>query len=141
MTTLNTTTFREQFEAYSDEDDYPDSTLTTQYSIGKIYLQDNNCLLSSDAMSYILDLMLAHLLYIKDLSDQGNRAGVVTSVSEGDVSASLAEPPISDNWSYWLNSSPYGIQILTMLEIALASGLYIGGSTERRGFRKANGGF
>ena len=137
---LDTDGFRDKFSAYADETSYPDATLTTYWTIGKCYVKDNDAVLDEDCREHALQLMLAHLLYIKDQADTGNKAVVVTSGTEGPVSVSIAEPPSSDNWIYWLNTSPYGPQVLAMLEVASVGGFYYGGSNERRAFRKVGGG-
>ena len=138
-TSLDITVFRAMFPAYSDDTVYPDSMLETYYSIGKCYIKDNDCTLPDHCREQALMLMLAHLLYIKTLADQGNKAVVVTSATEGAVSVGIAQPPTSDNFSYWMNTSPYGPQILAMLEVFHSAGGYFGGSNERQGFRKAGG--
>lgn len=124
---LDITTFRELFSAYSDETEYPDATLEQWYEIGKCYIKDSDCVLDEDCREQALMAMLAHLLYINDLASEGETARVISSASEGDVSVSLIDPPSSSFFSYWLNSSPYGAQILAMLKIAFAGGGYAGG--------------
>ena len=140
MSTLDVSVFRGMYPIYADEAAYPDSMLNAYYDIGKCYIADNECTLIEACREQALMLMLAHLLYIKTLADQGNKAVVVTNATEGKVSVSIAQPPGSDNFSYWLNTTPYGPQILAMLEVASAGGWYVGGSNERQGFRKAGGG-
>jgi hypothetical protein len=127
---LDITTFRAMFTAYADETKYPDSLLNVWYPIGKCYIEDNDCVMAEDCRAFALMAMLAHLLCIQDQVNSGNQVRVITSASEGDVSVSLAEPPSGSNFSYWLNASPYGSQILGLLEVNFAGGDYIGG-TER----------
>ena len=138
---LDITEFRAMFPAYADETTYPDATLETYYSIGKCYIKDNSCTLPDACRAQALNLMLAHLLYISDQAAAGNKSVVVTSATEGQVSVSIAQPPSADNWSYWLNTTPYGPQILAMFDVASVGGWYVGGTPERKGFRKAGGGF
>lgn len=138
---LNITTFRVNFELYQDVSNYPDMLLNAQYEIGKCYIADNDCTMPESCREYALQAMLAHLLYIRDQVNGGNNIGVITSASEGDVSVSLAQPVVDDNWTYWFNQSPYGKDILALLDQQSAGGMYIGGSQERRGCRKINGGF
>ena len=138
---LDIAAFRINFKAYASETDYPDALLNAKYLIGKCYIADDDCTLEHDCRVYALQLMLAHLLRIQDLIDQGLPDQVVTSASERDVSVSLSEPPSSSTWDYWLGSTPYGRQLLAMLSAASVGGFYVGGSPERRGFRKINGGF
>ncbi len=138
---LDIDSFRTNFDNYSSEDDYSDTLLNTQYEFGKCYIADNDCTLGETCREYALQLMLAHLLFIRDQTNSGNTARVITSATEGKVSVSLAEPPSPDNWYYWLNTSPYGTQIIAMLEAESAGGFYVGGMPERKGFRKIGGRF
>lgn len=138
---LDISSFRINFPAYASEADYPDARLNSQYAIGKCYVADNDCTLSEECREYALQLILAHLLNIQDSIASGRPTQIVTSATEGSVSVSLAEPPNSDTWTYWLSSTPYGLQLIAMLNVASAGGFYVGGNEERRGFRKINGGF
>lgn len=138
---LDIASFRINFPAYASETDYPDVRLNSQYAIGKCYIADNDCTLPEECREYALQLMLAHLLNIQDSIVSGRPTQIVTSATEGSVSVSLSEPPNTDTWNYWLSSTPYGIQVLAMLSAASVGGFYVGGSEERRGFRKINGGF
>lgn len=138
---LNIAAFRINFPAYASESDYPDSRLNAQYAIGKCYIADNDCTLPAECREYALQLMLAHLLNIQDKITSGVPTNIVVSGSEGSVSVSLAEPPNSDTWTYWFSTTPYGLQLIAMLDAQSAGGFFVGGSEERRGFRKINGGF
>lgn len=128
---LDITTFRSLFPAYASETDYTDATLTQWYTIGKCYVKDNDCVLPEECRGQALMAMLAHLLYIQDQVKSGNQARVITSATEGKVSVSLAEPPSGSNFSYWLNCSPYGPQVLAMLEVAFAGGGWVGDGLPR----------
>jgi hypothetical protein len=138
---LDIASFRINFPAYASEADYPDMRLNSQYAIGKCFIADNDCTLPEECREYALQLMLAHLLSIQDSIASGRPTQIVTSASEGSVSVSLAEPPNSDTWTYWFSTTPYGLQLITMLDASSVGGFFIGGSEERRGFRKINGGF
>lgn len=138
---LNVPLFRSNFTAYADEVAYPDMRLEAQYEVGKCYIADNSCTMADGCLEYALQMMLAHLLIIQDKISSGAVTSIVTSANEGAVSVSLAQPPSSDSWSYWLNTTPYGMQLLSMLSSQSVGGFYVGGSPERRGFRKINGGF
>lgn len=142
MTTLNVSQFRINFPPYADETTYPDSLLNTQYTIGKCYMEDSSCVAGDpDCLEHMFDLMLAHLMYIRDEVNAGNNVGVVTAANEGDVSVTLAQPPVNDEFHYWYNSSPYGRQLIVLLEANAIGGTFVGGLPERKGFRKFAGGF
>ncbi len=138
---LDIPAFRSNFELYNDEVKYTDVLLLAQYAIGKCYLDDNDCTMAEACREYALQAMLAHLLYIRDQVNAGNNIGVITSASEGDVSVSLATPVVDDEWHYWFNSSPFGRELIALLSVKSVGGFYVGGSPERRGFRKIGGMF
>ncbi len=138
---LNIQTFRATFPLYADETTYPDTLLNAQYKIGKCYVADNDCTMAENCREYALQAMLAHLLYIRDQVNSGNNIGVITSASEGEVSVSLATPVVDDEWHYWFNSSPFGRELIALLDVQSVGGFYVGGSPERRAFRKAGGVF
>lgn len=138
---LDISAFRVNFPLYEDETKYPDALLNAQYEIGKCYIADNDCTMAENCREYALQAMLAHLLYIRDQVNAGNNIGVITSASEGDVSVSLAQPVVDDEWHYWFNSSPFGRELVALLGVQSVGGFYVGGSPERKGFRKINGVF
>ena len=131
--------FRSNFPLYSVNTTYPDSLLEVQYHIGRAYVADNDATMDRKFRYYALQLMLAHLLYIRDQVNAGNNVGVITSASEGDVSVALAQPKVEDTFTYWFASSPYGKELLALLFVQSAGGMYVGGSPERSAFRKGYG--
>lgn len=141
MIDLDIAAFRVNFPLYADETKYPDVLLNAQYEIGKCYIADNNCTMAEACREYVLQAMLAHLLYIRDQVNAGNNVGVITSASEGEVSVSLATPVVDDEWHYWFNSSPYGRELIALLDVQSVGGFYVGGSPERKAFRKVGGMF
>ena len=138
---LDLTTFRTNFPLYSDELTYTDMLLETQFEIGKCFIADNDCTFPEKCREYALQLMLAHLLYCRNESNAGNNSGVIQSASEGDVSVSFAVPNIDDSWTYWFQLSPFGKELLAMLNAQSVGGFYVGGMPERKGFRKIGGYF
>ena len=138
---LDIPAFRVNFPLYADDTKYPDVLLNAQYEIGKCYIADNDCTMAETCREYALQAMLAHLLYIRDQVNSGNNIGVITSASEDNVSVSLAQPSVEDEWHHWFNSSPFGRELLAMLGAQSVGGFYVGGLPERRGFRKIGGVF
>jgi len=130
QTVLNVSLFRTLFPLFADEDIYPDALLEHWYKVGKCYIKDNECTLDDDCREHALMLMLAHLLSIQDAVNSGNQSRIITSASEGKVSVSLAEPPSASNFSYWLNCTSYGSQVLAMLSVAFVGG-WVGDGLER----------
>ena len=139
---LNISNFRSAFKAYESEANYPDAILELRYAQGACYISDNDIgKLSSKCRELALQLMLAHLLNINDKIESGAATGQIVSASEDGVSVSLTPPPNESQFDWWLNTTPYGSQISTMLSLNTVGGLYLGGSFERSGFRKSGGRF
>ena len=85
--------------------------------------------------------MTAHLVFSNDLINAGQTSVLVTGSTIGSVSVSLQPPPQTDQFSWWLNTTPYGQQLDALLSIRSVGGIYLGGSSERKGFRKIGGSF
>lgn len=79
-------------------------------------------------------LLTAHLLTLSNqTNNNGNsgQGGIVGSASVGDVSISYVQIPNLDKFDYWLSLTPYGLQLIALLEILSSVPFYIGGSYER----------
>jgi hypothetical protein len=128
---LNISLFRMLYPSFADVDIYPDASLENWYKVGKCYIKDNDCTLDDDCREHALMLMLAHLLSIQDTVNSGNQPRIITSASESKVNVSLAEPPSASNFSYWLNCTSYGSQVLAMLSVSFGGGGWVGDGLER----------
>lgn len=95
---------------------------------------NNSCRLKDDKRVLAIYLMTAHLSLLSYRAQTGQSTGggggSVASASVGEVSISYVQIPNLDNWSYWLSLTPYGLELLALLE-TLAFPFYIGGSFER----------
>lgn len=110
--TINPTTFRALFPAFKDFNDETIGLLacgvdayisTTPGAIGlKIDLQTRGVYLAC-----------AHIAYMSANPDKFRQ---MSSASEGSVSASFATPPTKDIRDYWLSLSPYGLELLAILQ-------------------------
>lgn len=137
---FDTAQFRATFPAYASVTVYPDAMLEALW-------QDAQCYLSADVYSSdvacvtrMLNLMVAHLLYLQDEAANGGSAGIVTSASEDKISVTIAAPPFgTSEFVYWLQLSPWGQQVAAYLKKMSAGGMYIGGRGELSAFRKARG--
>jgi len=134
--------FRVQCAAYSNATTYPDLLITNTWGMGSAYVSTSNYgNLKDGQRQYALNLMCAHLLYLSDMIAKGSPIGVVTSASEGAVSIGLMPPPTKNQFQYWLNQSPYGTQLLALLRVKGAVGVYVGGNGVTGNFRNPNGTF
>lgn len=142
--------FRLLFPEFKDENDYPSSVITMLYEVAGAYIDPTACncrMLNGRKLDLALMFMTAHLLYLQTqrvnagANAGGESVGFVQSASIGDVSVTRASIPAADQWEYWLNGSPYGQQLLALLQGASVGGLYVGGLPERSAFRKVGGVF
>ena len=141
---LNIAEFRALFPQFSSELKYPTVTLNAQYAAAGNYMSQTDSVyggMSGDALSYALQLLTCHLLVISEKAAGGAPAGFTTAASEGDVSVSIAPPPMASGWRAWLASTTYGVQLWGLLAAKAAGGFAIGGLPERFAFRKVGGTF
>lgn len=141
---LDIAQFRALFPQFSNTLAYPDLVLNAQYAAAGNYMSQTDSVyggMTGDALSYALQLLTCHLLVISEKAAGGAPAGFITSASEGDVSISVAPPPMASGWRAWLASTTYGMQLWGLLAAKAAGGFVIGGLPERRAFRKAGGTF
>lgn len=81
---------------------------------------------------YVVFLLAAHLLALQDNINNGeNTGGLQTGASIDKVSVSIAPPPFTDGFEYWLNQTIYGQQLLAFIDMVTALPSYIGGSFNR----------
>lgn len=78
-------------------------------------------------------LMTAHRLILNKNAQTGQngQGGKVASASVGEVSVSYESIPSMDKFSYWLSLSPYGLELLALLETLTATPKYYGGGFNR----------
>lgn len=130
--------FRVAFPAFASVAIYPDVTILTQADAAACFLAAQSC----GCDTYSLQLMVAHLLTLATQIAAGTGGGgQVTSASIDKVSVGITAPPTRDGFSYWLGSSPYGLQLLALLAHCGIGGTYVGGRAERAAFRSVGGVF
>lgn len=133
--------FRTQIPAYSDPVAYQTAMIQNWWTVGSNYVtnQYGGCYtgglnLASQALA--LNLMAAHLLFLSGIIANGETPGVVTGATIDKVSVTLEPPPNTNNWQYWLQTSPYGQQLLALLEVSSVGGFYFGGTPVYPAFRR-----
>lgn len=133
--------FRLVYKAYSNPITYPDQLLSASYVDATCYVSDQNggCFvggMNNQQRAKALNLMTAHLLAIGDLIAAGYTPGVVTAATIDKVSVTLQPPPVKNQWQQWLQTTPYGQQLLALLQLAAAGGTYLSiGLPARAGLR------
>lgn len=125
--------------AYPVFDSVPDATVQAAATSALCLIGQDGC--DCDVPQW--QLMVAHLLYIQGQVATGNGgAGAVTSATIDKVSVAFAAPPFGTSaYKFWLFKSPYGGQLLAMLERCSKGGVYVGGLPERSAFRSVGGVF
>lgn len=115
--------------------DFPEFATVSQAEYSRIYKRAN-VLFFSDAPATAInllacELLIAHMIYLQKKTNTGQRGlrigGFVQSASVQDVSVSVSAMPTKDNLQYWLSLSPYGQELLGMID-ALPPIQYHGGS-------------
>ena len=125
--------------AYPVFDSVPDATVQAAATSALCLIGQDGC--DCDVQQW--QLMVAHLLYIQGQVATGNgNAGAVTSATIDKVSVAFAAPPFGTSaYKFWLFKSPYGGQLLAMLDRCSKGGVYVGGLPERSAFRSVGGVF
>lgn len=141
--TFNPVAFRVLFPQFADPTAFPDAKLQAHFDIATGYVSpDTYGDMTEAARTYALGLMTAHLLALGVIIARGGytgQPGIVTASSVGDVSVSLQPPPERDQWQWWLNLTPYGAQLVALLQAQSVGGFFVGGLPERAAFRKVGG--
>lgn len=138
---LDKTQFRQRFPAFANTTAHPDGALDVQWLVAVEYIsaEPYGCL-GETGRTLALQMMLAHLLALADIvaANGTNKGtpGVAVGATIDKVAVTLAQPPFgTSQWRYWLNTTPYGSQLLALLQTRSVGGFYIGGSPTRAAFR------
>ena len=145
LITFDVDKFRLVFPAFASTTDYPTPLLEIKWDMALGYVSDRNCGRLTDARrETTIMLVVCHLLLLdKMIAANGGQGtgGIATSSAIDKVSVSLLPPPATTPWSYWLQQTPYGSQLLALLSAASVGGFHVGGLPERGAFRKVGGRF
>lgn len=132
---LSVAEFRQQFPAFSDTTKYSDEFIQAQMNIAQLYISpEENCLVKNEILKQMIYLMTAHLVALNSNLANGSSSNVgggqIASASVGGVSVSKAIPNNRTELDYWLNLTPYGMQLLALLSMLTGVGFYMGGQQE-----------
>lgn len=138
--TLDIAQFRVRFPAYTNVTTYPDATIQATWDVAILYINNvtNDCL-NEDKLTYALELLTAHLLFLQTSINSGGSVGVISNATIDKVSVAISVPQSNGSLNYWLNQSPYGQQLLALLRTCAVGGFYIGGRNETGAFRRVGG--
>ena len=80
---------------------------------------------------YLLTAHLTQLTYQAQQNTGAGGAGMVAGATVDGVSVNYVQVPDMSQWDYWLNLTPYGAELLFLLNTLTAVPTYHGGSFER----------
>lgn len=83
--------------------------------------------LNDGARAYAINLMAAHLIFIANLAAEGQVPGLLQNATVDKVTVGLTPPPLPNQWQWWLDLSPYGQQLLALLQAVSVGGFFIAG--------------
>ena len=141
---FNANAFRVQFPAFESPVTYSDATLNMYFGTANAYVQNNGgwTPFSCQQLTQAMNLFTAHLAFLGNAIANGNAPTIVSASSIDKISVTLEPPPAKNQFQWWLNTSPYGAQLLALLEIVAVGGAYVStGIPGRAGFRFGGNGF
>lgn len=143
--TFDPAAFRIVYPQFASAATYPDAKLQANFDLATAYVSPEVWGdMPQAARAQALNLMTAHLLALGAIISQNNyqgQVGVVTGATVDGVSVTLQPPPQRGQWRWWLNTTPYGAQLVALLDAQSAGGWFVGGLPERAAFRKVGGVF
>jgi hypothetical protein len=140
--TFDVAAFRAQFPAFASATTYPTLTLQGYWDAAICYISNANTgRLTDDSRSRAINMMTAHLTALADMIAAGKTPGYAQSATVDKVSVTMTPPPVKNQLQWWLNLTPYGMQLYALLYMRSRGGFAVGGSAEGKAFRKAFGVF
>lgn len=129
--------FRLQFLEFNNAATYPNPTLQFYYDTAGLYIENTQYgfLARAGATQHSLYLMMAHLLKLGKTISEGGQPGITISATIDKISTAMQQVALKNQWQYWLASTPYGAQLLTLLQVQSVGGFYTPGGAGRAGFR------
>lgn len=125
--------FRQSMPQFSNETDYSNEIVNISIERAGYYINGGNCTCPCNWRGYAYKLMVAHLLTLstKAMNGDNSASGRITSTSIDKISVSLDTPQTKDDWAYWLSLTPYGLELLALLNSKAPAGIYSGGKCYR----------
>lgn len=136
LLTFNYAEFIALCPAYADSNLYPEATLQGFWNSAILYMSPvgNFGAIQGDSRQFAINMLTAHLTYISGLTQAGTVPYLMQTSTIDKVSIGLTPPPLKNQFQWWLSVSPYGQQLLALLQVSSVGGFYIGGSPQRAAF-------
>lgn len=126
MIVFDVTQFRIDFPYFANVTTFQDVTLQGYWDIATLYVSDEDYgYLTGRYRERAINLMTAHMGYISMQANKGKQGKIVQSSSIDKISVSLVPPNVKSDFSFWLNQSPYGVQLLALLSAVSVGGWYV----------------
>ena len=130
------------YPAFNDTTPYPQTLISNYWTMGTAFIDPTDYgWMTTQQRTVALQLMTAHLTALGDMIMSGNAPVIVNSTTIDKITVSLTPPPVKNQFQWWLNTTPYGMQLNTLLSMCAVGGMYIGGAPERSSFRGSYGQF
>lgn len=140
--TFDVALFRQQFPAFANALVFPDALLQMYWDMAICYISNMNCgWLNNGCRQLAINMMVAHLAALNVLIAEGITPQLIKNSTIDKITVTLEMPKVPNQWIWWLNTTPYGMQLLALLKANSAGGFYIGGKPELSAFRTAYGTF
>lgn len=132
MINFDITAFRAMFPPYADTVTYPDTVLQLYWDNATAYMSADTAPCSYFSLKLAqqtlgLNLMTAHLAYLNTIANSGQNTGLMQGATIDKITVQLTPPPVPNQWQWWLDQSPYGQQLLALLQAAAVGGAFYGG--------------
>jgi hypothetical protein len=126
---FNYSEFVALFPAYSDAGLYPQALLQQYWNSAINYVSpiSNFGAIQGPKRQYALNLMTAHLVFYAGLVAQQQVPALMQSATIDKVSIAVTPPPLPNQWQWFLDMSPYGQQLLALLQANSVGGFYVAG--------------
>jgi ABC-type dipeptide/oligopeptide/nickel transport system permease subunit len=127
---FDVTAFRALFSpAFDANPPFSDAYLQAWAAVSTSYISNNaRCNGMSAAQTALaINLMTAHLVTTAQIAAAGGTTAIELSATIDKISVSNQQMPAPNQWQYWLQTTPYGQQLLALLQIAAAGGRMING--------------
>ena len=133
--------FINQFPAFGNPVLFPPATLQLYWYNATHYVSKigNFGSLQCESRKYALNLMLAHLTQITVIIADGQVPGIIDGATIDKLNVSLMDPPVKNEWQWWLCTTAYGQSLLALLQTRSTGGFFTGGSPVLSGFRQGFG--
>jgi hypothetical protein len=136
--------FRAEFPFFADTTAYPEAQLQGYFNQGSVWISTMNWgVLRDQARQNALYMMTAHLQAEADANIANNNApnNIEVSASIDKIRVAVMPPKVGNFWQQWLAQTPYGQQLLALLQSRSVGGFLVGGNPELAAFRRVGGGF